>query len=178
MEEEYAEPVGQKNYFGSALDSVSGLRYRLDGKDVINDMEITLRGGYVDRRGKILYDETKRIMNDKGIHHARFMLQSAVNKINHLTKYDNEDRIQKQTQMLARAWIFQVVKNRKNWEVTEPREAVRVIEQTIYESMLRGNDGFEAELITKSHNVNEVVTPQREQRESVFSRFFGGGRRI
>lgn len=181
MEGEYEEappssPLGGRNYFSHALDNVDGLKYRLDGRDLIRDVEMTLKGGRVDHRGRIEYHPSHRLMNDEGVHAARFMLLSAVNKINHLTKYENEERIRVQLKSLARAWVFQVVRNRKRWDVQNRVAVVRVVENAMYVSMLRGNAGFEAQLITKSHNVNELVAEQQPQRQrGLISRFLGGG---
>lgn len=170
------EQVVGRNYFSAALDNVSGLMFRIGGEDLIEELEITLKGGKKDKNGNVDLNPRFRMMTDEGVHAARFTLLSHVNKVNHLTRYENEERIMKATRNTINSWIFQVTLNRKRWKVDNPRAIVRCIEAVINESNQRGASGFEAELITKSHNVSEVVAPQMQKRETFLNKIFGGRR--
>lgn len=116
FEEEYTPGVA-RNYFQNANEAVSGLKYRLDGRDVIKDVCDKLRGGFTtdNQTGERKYNESFRLMNEIGISRAEFFLTTGVNKITHLTKYKNEDRIMLQMKALAKAWIVELAANMKNW---------------------------------------------------------------
>lgn len=180
------EEGGPRNYYKDATDSVSGLKFRLDGSDVIENVVNTLRGG-VKRRsgGKTEYHEEHRLMNDLGIARAKFFLQGSINKVNHLTQYTNEDRILRQIRSLVKSWVFELTANLKIWapghdpentppypKVKNKRLVVNVVENAIYQSMLRGKEGFEAKLITKTHNVYEAVG-QEKRGGSIVGGLFG-----
>jgi len=171
MDEEYEQ---QANYYKAQLDYANGLKYRLDGEDVIARAIDTLRGGVKDTLNgrKIYYDEHK-LMNEVGIQRARMVLEAGVNKINHLTKYSDKEMIYGQIRALVKAWLFEVTLNCKRWapearvirgrlvnddfcKIRNKRLVIQTIEQTLLQSSLRGTEGFEASLTSKSFNVQEI----------------------
>lgn len=184
------------NYYKGQLDSFGGLRYRLDGDEVIEQAMDTLKGGVVGKvNGKKKYDDQYRCMNDLGIQRARMMILAGVNKINHLTKYKDEERIFTQVKALAKAWLFEVTLNMKVWapkakhvngrlvnpgmdKIRNKRLVVQTVENAILQSSLRGADGFEAGLTAKSWGVTEIMdNRQQEQKRGLLGGFFGGRQR-
>lgn len=167
------------NYYRSSMNSVGGLKYRLDGEDVITRAIDTLRGGVrASKGGRKEYFSEFRCMNDLGIQRARMVIESGVNKINHLTKYTDKEMIFRQIRSVIRAWIFEVTLNAKMWapeakfvkgrlinddfcKVRNKRLIIQTIENALLQSMLRGTGGFEAELTSKQFSVHEL-TDNRE----------------
>ena len=172
MEDDY-EPQAS-NYYRSQLDYANGLKYRLDGEDVIVRAVDTLRGGIKNTvNGRKLYYDEYKLMNEVGIQRARMVLEAGVNKINHLTKYTDKDMIFKQIRALVRAWLFEVTLNCKRWapeshvvkgrlinpdfhKIKNKRLVIQTVENALLQSMLRGTDGFEASLTSKQFNVQEI----------------------
>lgn len=182
-----------KSYYRSPTDIVDGLKYRLEGRDVIESVMDMLNGGVKAQKGSAkVYFEEHRLMNGLGIARVKFFLQSAVNKINHLTKYANEERINRQVKPMIKSFVHELVLNAKRWapeacmtggvlinrgipfhKVRNMRLIVQVIENSIYQSMLRGTEGFEAELLSKSWDVHEVVDNPKKQEKTGFLGLFG-----
>lgn len=189
MNEEQVVPL---DYYQGANHDPSGIRYRLEGEDVISQAVDTLKGGVIGTNdlGDKVYNDKQRCMNDVGILRARMVLQSGVNKVNHLTKYFNEDRIHGQIKSIVKAWIFEVTLNMKSWapeafikegklvnsshsKVRNKRLIIQTIEQALYQSMLRGTAGFEANLTAKSYNVQEINDNRPKPRMGGFGGVFG-----
>lgn len=188
MDENYQDPV---NYYRNQLDYATGLKYRLDGDDVIERAIDTLRGGVrAKHQGKKLYFDEYRLMNEVGIQRARMVLESGVNKINHLTKYTDNDMISRQIKSLIKGWLFEVTLNAKRWspqayfddkgmlfnpnfsKVRNKRLIILTVENALFQSMLRGTDGFEASLTSKQFSVQEIQ--DNRQTRSRGRGFFGG----
>jgi len=191
----------ETNYFQEEPLDPTGMRYRLEGEDVIESVVTAMKGGLIKRNdGSTAFNERYRLMNDEGISRVELFLKGGVNKINHLTKYKNEGRILQQMRSLVRSFTIELVENLKRWapnaetvtvnggeELINPSlEKVRnkhfilqVVENGIFQSMQRGGEGFEAELTGKSWNVLEQVGQQPEQRRGLRGGrgFFGFGRR-
>lgn len=198
MRHETEENDNIRNYYQGVMNYIDGLRYRLSGDDVIEQVVDTLRGGVKTIKGNVKeYHEENRLLNEIGVARAKMLLQGGVNKINHLTKYANENRILQQMKAIMHAWIFELVLNMKRWapeaeidergvliskenyKVRNPRLVIQVIENAIYQSMLRGTEGFEAELLSKSMFVQETVNRDDGRQRGgggPFSRLFGGRR--
>lgn len=105
-----------RNYFGPQGPDADALKYRLDGEDVIKRVVDTLRGGFFEGAdGRKVYREEYRLMNDEGISRVEMTIRSGVNKVIHLTKYKNEERILRQVKELARAFAHELVANIKRW---------------------------------------------------------------
>lgn len=194
-EPQYQESV---NYYRNALDTASGLKYRLDGEDVITRAIDTLRGGVRSKvNGKKTYFDEFKCMNDLGIQRARMVLEAGVNKINHLTKYSDKEMIFRQIRSLTKAWLFEVTLNSKRWspearfsrhdnhlindnysKVRNKRLIIQTIENALLQSMLRGTDGFEASLTSKQFSVHEVKnnSPQNNRGGGLFGNLFGRNR--
>jgi hypothetical protein len=134
-----------------------------------------LRGAVRDQYGRIVnYDENLRLMNDIGIYQAEFFVKGNITKVTHLTNYHSEDRIHMTMRPLARMWSFQITLNRKKWDIKNKDLVQMVVEKTIYESMLRANEGFENNNISKSWYVNENIENNRQlqQQGGMFSKLF------
>lgn len=158
-----------RNYYPSAHESVSGLKFRLDGRDVIRDVTDTLRGGVKKRAGNATeYFEERRLLNDLGVERVRLIVQSGVNKVAHLTKYENEERILQQVKSIMKAFIYELTSHAKDWapkgklKVLNKRLVVQMVENAIYQSMLRGSEGFEAGLTAKSWVAQEVIDHRQQ----------------
>lgn len=105
-----------RNYYAAPQIDAEGLRYRLEGHEIVERVVDTLRGGaYEDGNGRKVYRETHRLMNEEGIARVEMFLSGAVNKVVHLTKYKNEDRILRQVLEMARAFLFEQTANMKRW---------------------------------------------------------------
>lgn len=158
-----------RNYFRGSQQSDQGLKYRLDARDVIRDVCDTLSGISRDKYGRPIENESLRLMNEEGVYAARFFLQGSVNKIAHLTKYENEERIMRQMRAQAHEWIKNVALNKKRWDVKHKGLVVQVVENAILQSMQRGNEGFEASLTGKGWQVSELVDTRPQQPQGFFS---------
>lgn len=180
-EDEYgAEPA--INYYRDEADRTSGLKYRLDGEDVIERAVDTLRGGVKSKTdGHKKYFDEYKCMNELGIQRARMILEAGVNKINHLTKYSDKEMILRQIRSIIKAWVFEVTLNAKAWapearmldnklynpffhKVRNKRLIIQVVENSLLQSMLRGSQGFEAELTSKQFSVTEVNDNRQQPR--------------
>ena len=191
-----------RNYYDFPQKDAFGLRYRLEGDDVISSVVNILRGGIVKHAdGTITYNSDFALMNEEGVARVEFFIRGGVNKINHLTKYKNEQRVMYQMRSLCRGFIIELVENMKRWspnatvvyenitttttagqiitkverlinpnieKIRNKHLVLQVVENALLQSMLRGNEGFEAEITGKSWVVNEQVG-QQQQREG------GGG---
>lgn len=162
------------NYYRNQLDYATGLKYRLDGEDVIERAIDTLRGGIKNTvNGRKLYFDEYKLMNEVGIQRARMVLEAGVNKINHLTKYTDKEMIFRQIRSLTKAWLFEVTLNCKRWapearifnsrlvnpgfsKIKNKRLVIQTVENALLQSMLRGTDGFEAALTSKQFSVQEI----------------------
>lgn len=167
-----------RNYYADARDISDGLKYRLSGEDIIKELIADLRGAQRDQYGKIAsYDEENRIINDIGAYKIRYLLNSELNKITHLTKYANEERVFRQVRELFKMIAFVITLNCKIWEVRDKDVLQQSLEQTIFNAMLRGNEGFENNNVSKSWNVNENInqSPQQQQGGFLSSLFRRGG---
>lgn len=182
MNEDY-----QRNHYAFVSSDPTGLRYRLEGDDVIQAVVSILRGGLVQEKdGSLRHNEQYRLMNEEGIARVELFLRGGVNKINHLTKYKNEERIMRQMRALVRAFTIELVENLKRWapgvyevngelinpeyrKVRNKHIVLQVVENALFQSMQRGQEGFEAELTGKSWMVQETVG----QRETEKPRMMG-----
>lgn len=163
------------NYYRNQLDYATGLKYRLDGDDVIERAIDTLRGGVKAKvNGQKKYFDEYKLMNEVGIQRARMVLEAGVNKINHLTKYTDKEMIFRQIRSLTKAWLFEVTLNCKRWspearftrdgrlinpdftKIRNKRLVIQTVENALLQSMLRGTDGFEASLTSKQFSVQEI----------------------
>ena len=181
------------NYYRNQLDYATGLKYRLDGEDVIERAIDTLRGGVrATINGKKVYFDEFKLMNEVGIQRARMVLEAGVNKINHLTKYTDKEMIFRQIRSLTKAWLFEVTLNCKRWspearftakgELVNPdftkirnkRLVIQTVENALLQSMLRGTDGFEASLTSKQFSVQEIQDNRQGGGVGRRGGFFGG----
>lgn len=181
------------NYYQVNNESDS-LRYRLDAADLIEQSIDTFKGGVKSiNKGVKEYYDSQRLMNDLGIARARMVIESGVNKINHLTKYKDEERVFRQVKSLVRAWIYEVVRNMKTWapsatlvnnklinpsgdKIRSKHLVIGVVENVLLQSMLRGTDGFEAQLTGKQMQVIESrdFTSERREDSGSMRGWFGG----
>lgn len=170
-----------KNYFPSQSDLNSGFKFRVDGKDVVTELLDSLRGGVVrNSDGRIEYNEKYRLMNDLGISRVQYYLRTVVNKNTHLSNFKDEERIMRQQRALAREWCMTMSINRRRWSVADPDLVQQLVEQSILTSMLRADEGFEAEISGKSHSVVENVNTDNavnRQQTGFFRNMFGFGGR-
>lgn len=172
---------GEMNYYHDP-DREAGLKYRLDGDDVVQATADELRGMTFTSEGKKLFLTENRLMNEQGVQKAIFFLRGAVNKINHLTKYENEFRINEQIKTQVGGFVRELTKNMKAWapngepKVRSPRLVLRALETKMYQSFLRGNEGFEAQITGKNWGVQEVYDyRKKENTTDRIKSFFGGG---
>lgn len=186
--EEEESPI---NYYQHMSAQPDGLRFRLDAADVITRVEDELRGGVqYERNGVKTYYEERRMMNDTGISRVSALLHSIVNKVGHLTKYANEERVLRQVKAIVKSFIVDLTLNLKKWapqariandgslfnpsmdKVRNKRIVIQMIENAVHESMLRADGGFEASNLSKIWNVQEI--DDRRSRERDRSGMFGG----
>jgi hypothetical protein len=172
-------------FYGQDPFSNDNMRYRLDGDDVIERAVDTIKGLVgVNEKNEKVYDPTMRLMNDLGIQAVRMTIELGVNKINHLTKYKDEDRINRQLRAVFGAWQFELTKNMKMWapetkfnaqsgrwvmvegkKVRNPYLITQKIENAILQATLRGDAGFEAQLTGKAYSVQEVHDRRGEEQD-------------
>jgi hypothetical protein len=174
----YPEAV---NYYPEAQRE-AGLKYRLDGDDVVLATADELRGLTIDENGTRVESTGARLLSEEGVQRAIFFLRGAVNKINHLTKYGNEERINDQMRAQVGGFLRELTKNMKRWappgeaKVRNPRLVLRALETKMYQSFLRGNMGFEAELTGKNWSAQEIFDNRRKDTiRGRVSEWFGGG---
>lgn len=146
------------NYFQASQDSVGGLKYRVDPRQEIQEVVDTFMGVQRDKFGRLLENQkTWPLMNEEGIARSLGWLRGMVTKMTHLTKYENEDRINRQIRHYIRSWLYIIVKERKRWEIKDMVAVLVEVEKLIHESMLRGEKGFEANLTAKQYQVSELI---------------------
>lgn len=166
-----------KSYFPNAAGDASGFKFRVDGKDVVQELVDALKGGVSrDNTGRIAYNEEYRLMNDLGVSRAQFYLKGVVNKNTHLSKFKDEERILRQVRALAKEWCVTLAQNRRRWDVKDPDVVQQLMEQSILTALLRADEGFEAQLSGKSHNVIENIQSTPQGPEQQHSGFLGLGR--
>lgn len=164
-----------KNYYAGTVDSLGGLHYRIDANDMIHRVIETLSGKVTLEDGTTI-QETSPLMNNEGIGRCRAFLQGTITKITHLSRYQNEERVNRQLRHYVRVWIYEVVRNMKIWapenenKIKHPRIVVAEVEKALHESMLRAIGGSEAELTAKSWHVTEAF--DRKEREERTGGFF------
>lgn len=156
-----ARPPMPRNYYAVGPQDTDTLRYRLGAHDDIDSFCDQLRGIQRDARGKETNTKDEqdryRVVNDEGIYQIRAFLRASCSKITHLTKYTNEDRVLRQMRELSKAWLFMIILHRKTWEIRDRDIVLHPGEKLLFESMLRANDGFENNNISKAYNVNENI---------------------
>lgn len=161
---QYYDQNVRRNYFQDHRENVDGLKYRLDAKDVIKEIELALSAVEVDQYGKIIKENPDdRIVNDHGIIAARLWLKAALGKITHLTNFEHLEHVNRQQRWLAKDWCFQVTLHSKKWGVTDKDALQMLIEKQLYESMLRAQKGFENNNISRSYSVQEHIEPPPEK---------------
>ena len=193
------QELGMPNFYTQDPLSSDNMRYRLDGDDVIDRAIDTIKGlvGF-DKNNDKVYDPNMRLMNDLGIQAVRMTIELGVNKINHLTKYKDEDRINRQLRAVFSAWQFELAKNMKMWapetkydfknktwlvvegkKVRNPFLITQKVENAILQATLRGDAGFEAQLTGKAYSVQEVHDRRGEEQDRGRSSWWNpfGGRR-
>jgi len=182
-EPEMREERELPNFYAQDPLSSDNMRYRLDGDDVIERAIDTIKG-YVgkDKNGEKVYSPHMCLMNELGLQAVRMTIELGVNKINHLTKYKDEDRINRQLRAVFKAWQFELTKNMKMWapetyfcqkthswvvkpgcKVRNSRLVTQKVENAILQATLRGDDGFEAQLTGKAYSVQEVHDRRGEE---------------
>ena len=142
---------GGRNYYDFPPADPIGLRYRLEGDDVITGVVNILRGGVIQHKdGSVEYNERYRLMNDEGIARVELFIRGGVNKINHLTKYKNEERIMRQMRSLLKAFTIELTLNLKRWAPN-----ATVVDET---ASTIGNDGQPIITITE-----RLINPNHEK---------------
>lgn len=144
----------EKNYFPDVEADPAGLRYRLEGDDVIKAVITNLRGGLIKTKDGYVYNEAYRHMNEEGIARVEFFLRGGVNKINHITKYKNEERVMRQMRALARAFTIELTENLKYWA-----PAARVVQE---EKVITLNNGRQ-ETVMVNRLVNSGIDKVRNK---------------
>lgn len=141
-------PPQGRNYFQASLENVDGLKYRLDGNDIIKSFVNSLRGISVDARGNKVYNPADRMMNERGVNRIALLLQT-VNKSTHLTKYENEERVLLQVKEIARSFRKELTKSMKIWAPETYHVDInhRVIKKILHDG--REVDVSEIELLSK-----------------------------
>lgn len=179
------------NYYQEAQAASDSMLYRLDGKELVQDAVDTLRGGVKSiSNGQKEYYEHNRLMNELGIQRVRSILEAHINKNAHLTKYSKEERINVQIKSIMKEFVKTLASNLKRWapeaefnkgildnpnhcKVRDKGMVVQQVEKAIYQSMLRGVEGFEA-LNTRPNLQVQQISDERQQQRS--GGFFGMGR--
>jgi len=175
---------GNFGYYNDDQADPGGMRYRLEGDDVISAVVSSLRGGLVEdsKTGKVRFNRHYRLMNEEGVARVELFLRSGVNKINHLTKYKNEERVMRQMRSLCKSFLIELVENLKRWapsartdngvlinptydKVRNKHLVLQLVENALFQSMQRGQEGFEAELTGKHFVVTENVGRENERSE-------------
>lgn len=147
-----------KNYYGNPLSDVNAIKFRQDPIEVRKAIISTWRGElYVDEKSKNPNNDPElRLMNERGVMHFSTYINSVVNKEAVLTNQDGE-RINIEMINLLVAVIKDIAKNRKRFEIRSKDAVLQTIENPSNFSKRRGADGFEAELSSKSINVQENI---------------------
>lgn len=147
-----------KNYYGNPLSDVNAIKFRQDPIEVRKAIISTWRGEInFDDKNKTPQDDPElKLMNERGIRHFSTYINSVVNKEAVLTNQDNE-RINIEMINLLTAVVKDIAKNRKRYEIRSKDAVLQTIENPSNFSKRRGADGFEAELSSKSINVNENI---------------------
>jgi hypothetical protein len=105
-----------RNYYGGGQAQSEGFKYREEGKDVIKELCDMFRGGVSkDEKGKIVYNEEFRMMNDHGVHAISGLLRSITNKLTHLTRFENEERVHRQQKAEMLNLLIDFTLNMKLW---------------------------------------------------------------
>jgi hypothetical protein len=173
---------GNATYYQNALRAMeSGLRWRITAEDISKDVIDKLRGIQRDDLGRILPDHHHApLMNELGCSRAATFLSGIVNKITHLARYENTERIHRQVTHFTQQWVYELTRNMKQWapagkpKVQHPRIVVSIIENAIVESKSRAYQGFEADLTGKSWHVTETLGNQeRDHAPSILDRIRG-----
>ena len=192
------QELGMPNFYTQDPLSSDNMRYRLDGNDVIEGVIDIIKGySHTNNNNEKVYDPNMRMMNDLGIQAVRMSIALCVNKVNHLTKYKDDDMIKRQLRSIFKRWQFDLTKNKKlwapetiqvgkEWIIAEGKKVrndgliTQMVENPNLQSSLRGADGFEAQLTGKAYSVQEFHDRRGEEQDSSRSKwipsFFGGRR--
>lgn len=178
------------NYYQGGVVDEGSLRFRVDADDVITKIADELRGGLkTERKGVKTYHEERRMMNEEGVSRVVALFNGIVNKVGHLTKYQNEERVVRQLKSVIKSFIFELILNLKRWapsgsyKVRNKRVIIQMVENAVHASMLRADGGFEANNLSKIWNVNQIEDYRQQSAPragggwfgKVFGRGGGGG---
>lgn len=170
-----------RNYFTRSNESYQGFKERIDGLDVIDQVCDELRGVKKDSFGRLQSVPEWCMLNEMGVSRTRMVLKTSVNKITHLTKYENNSRVLTQVRTQIQAYIQELVCSLRKWapdgkpKVPNWPLVVHLVENALLASMLRGEEGFEAKNLTQQHAIMEHVESGNPQSPSFFARMFGRG---
>lgn len=195
--------IPQDPYYGYGMNlynapmhqAADTIKYRLEGEDRLTSVVDTLRGGVREIKNNVkTYNDDQRLMNELGIQRVRMTLEAGVNKINHLTKYKDQDRIFQQIKSIMRDFIMELGLDMKKWapnakieqgvlvnplmdKVRNKRLVVQLVENALLQSMLRADAGFEADITGKNFTVSEnrnvqPVAPEYQDQQGGFLRGF------
>lgn len=152
------------DFYADYNQTQTGLKERIDPSNEIQRVIDTFAGVERDKYGKETPNSRKYpVMNDEGCSRTKGFLYGMVTKITHLAKYQNEERINRQTRHFCKEWVKIIVKNRKKWNIIDREVVLSEIENFIYESKTRANDGFEASITGKAHQVSEIIQQQNKE---------------
>jgi hypothetical protein len=107
-----------QRYYGTRDIDEGSLRYRIEGDEIVTKLCERARGGFVQVNGEMRPNEQYRLMSEEGIARLDFYLRIAVNKINHLTRYNHTMDIMKQLRPIAKKYLKELTKNSKTWGAT------------------------------------------------------------
>lgn len=169
-----------RNYFSAANDSYLGFRERISADEIVQATCDELSGVWYDDNGEKHQSQEFRFLNEVGVNRVRAILKSFVNKITHLTKFENENRVLLQVKSTIQAFIPELVLNLRPWapkgkdKIPNWPLIVHMLEKQFLASALRGNAGFEALNVTQQHHILESIdTKKKEGLGGLFSKFRG-----
>ncbi len=154
-EEEYGDYDPNSSVIGTygATDQ-AGMRWQLDPKDVLDEIEMQLRGQEWKNKKKVVY--RKPLMNSLGIGSVKVILRGHLHTSNALTEVTKEEAYSL-THGVAELINDQLYINGEKWGVDDSDKTIinNLVEDSVFLFLMRPVDGKERERWTKTYKLQD-----------------------
>lgn len=160
-QDDYSEYDPNSTVLGNyGADDTPAMKWQLDPKDVIDEIERQLRG--LELRNHKLVRFRTPLMNDLGIGSIKILLRAHLHTSNALTEVKKEEAYNV-TAGVAELINDQLYVNGEKWQVDDADKTLinTVVENSVFLFLLRPVDGKERDRWTKTYKISD--TPQRRQ---------------
>lgn len=153
------------------------LKWFLDNKKSIESLKYLWQGYYLDNNGMWQSDknsDSKRMMNDLGIHECVQFMETFLSKVFHSTNFDAEQMNWTMRENVTRP-VWNVLYKRYREYSSSKNKMYMVCKQivaTIHAMLLGARGSGIRDMVTKTHNVTEVKQTNGDNRG--FNNWVGG----